>query len=61
MKFVSILAAFAACAIVTLGVIGGQSAVGTSADSQILGRTISPFDLMKDAGALPVQTVDDAV
>ncbi len=61
MKFVTILAACTAFAIATLGVIAGQSAIGTSAEAQILSRTISPFDMMKDARGLPVETVDNAV
>jgi peptidase E len=61
MKFVSILAACAAFAIVTLGVLAGQTMIGTSADAQILSQTISPFDMMKDARELPVQTIDNLV
>ncbi len=61
MKFVSILAACTAFAIVTLGVVAGHSAIGTAADAQVLRRTISPFDMMKDARALPVQTIDNLV
>ncbi len=61
MKFVSILAACTAFAIVVMGVVAGQSAIGTPADPQILSRTISPFDMMKDARGLPVETVDNLV
>ncbi len=61
MKFVTILAACTAFAIVTLGVIAGQSTIGASADAQILSRSVSPFDMMKDARDLPVETVENLV
>lgn len=57
MKFVMIVAACAAFAIVSIGVVAGRS----TAQSQILSRTISPFDMMQDARGLPVQTIDNAV
>ena len=55
MKFVMILAACAAFAVVTIGMVGGQSMVGTQS------QATSPLDIMKDARGLTVETIDNPV
>jgi hypothetical protein len=61
MKPAMIVAACAAVVIVALSMFAGQPAAGTWAKVQILSRTTSPFDVMKDARRLPAQTDDNAV